>query len=168
MVLGGESGRHPAGDLVEHFFKLPGVFKLPNAERFAAWFVVSGDATADEIHVVRSVLGAMSCHQLPSQRALGQYCYCSPSTYTYDPPCIDRHVSSPARPPAPTLSRGLVQYRGISLIRKRTTRKRTPGPYRRPMPRDISGSPGGGRFLMREAPRAPAVQGVGSAGSTAS
>jgi len=56
---------------VEQFFKLPGLVKLTNTEPFAAWFVVSGDATADGIRVVRSVLGAISCHQLPSQRALG-------------------------------------------------------------------------------------------------
>ena len=42
---------------------------MTNTERFAAWFVVSGDATADERRVVWSVLGAISCHQLPSQRA---------------------------------------------------------------------------------------------------
>ena len=42
-----------------------------NTEPFAAWFVVTVDVTADEIRVVRSVLGAISCHQLPSYRALG-------------------------------------------------------------------------------------------------
>ena len=42
--------------------------KLTNTEPFAAWFVVSGDATADGIRVVRSVLGAISCHQLPSHQ----------------------------------------------------------------------------------------------------
>ena len=51
---------------MEQFSKLPGVFKLTNTEPFAAWFVASGDVTADEIRVVRSVLGAISCHQLPS------------------------------------------------------------------------------------------------------
>ena len=39
-------------------------------------------------------------------------------------------------------------YRGTS-----PTRKRTPlGPYRRPMPRVLGGSYGGGRFLMSEVP----------------
>ena len=56
---------------MEQFFKLPVVFKLTKSERLAACFVVSGDATADAIRVVRSVLVAISCHQLPSQRALG-------------------------------------------------------------------------------------------------
>ena len=41
-------------------FKLPGLLKLTNTEPFAAWFVVTGDATADGISVVRSVLGAIS------------------------------------------------------------------------------------------------------------
>ena len=41
---------HEKGDW--SIFKLPGVFKLTNKERFAAWFVVSGDATAIEIRVV--------------------------------------------------------------------------------------------------------------------
>ena len=40
--------RH-AVQTMEQFLKLPGIFKLTNTERFAAWFVVSGDATADEI-----------------------------------------------------------------------------------------------------------------------
>jgi len=53
----------------EQFFKLPGLVKLTNTEPFAAWFVVSGDATADEIRVVRSVLGAISCHQAKAQAA---------------------------------------------------------------------------------------------------
>ena len=42
------------------FIKLPGLVKLTNTEPFAAWFVVTGDATADGISVVRSVLGAIS------------------------------------------------------------------------------------------------------------
>ena len=39
-------------------------------------------------------------------------------------------------------------YRGTSLIRKRTPL----GPCRRPMPRVVGGSQGGGRFLMSEVP----------------
>ena len=39
-------------------------------------------------------------------------------------------------------------YRGTSLIRKRTPL----GPYRRPMPKVLGGSQGGGRFLMGEVP----------------
>ena len=39
-------------------------------------------------------------------------------------------------------------YRGTSLIRKRTPL----GPYRRPTPRVLGGSQGGGRFLMGEVP----------------
>ena len=39
-------------------------------------------------------------------------------------------------------------YRGTSLIRKRNPL----GPYRRPMPRVLEGSWGGGRFLMSEVP----------------
>ena len=38
---------------------MPGLAKLTNTEPFAAWFVVTGDATADGIRVVRSVLGAI-------------------------------------------------------------------------------------------------------------
>ena len=60
-----------AGALRGAIFKLRGVFKLINTEPFAAWFVITGDATADEIRVVWSVLGAISYHQLPSHRALG-------------------------------------------------------------------------------------------------
>ena len=41
---------------------------MTKTERFAAWLVVSGDATADEIRVVWSVLGAISCHQLPTPK----------------------------------------------------------------------------------------------------
>ena len=62
--------RHISGG-AEQFLKLPLVFKLTKTEGFAGWFVVSGDATADEIGVVWSVLGAVSWDQLPSQRALG-------------------------------------------------------------------------------------------------
>ena len=47
---------------------MPFVFKLVETERFAAWFVVSGDATADEIRVVRSVLGAISRPPPPVDR----------------------------------------------------------------------------------------------------
>ena len=36
-----------------------GLVKLTNTEPFAAWFVVTGDATADGIRVARSVLGAI-------------------------------------------------------------------------------------------------------------
>jgi len=43
---------------------------------------------------------------------------------------------------------GQIKYRGTSLIRKRTPL----GPYRRPMPRVLGGSWGGGRFLMGEVP----------------
>ena len=42
--------------------------------------------------------------------------------------------------------RDLSHYRGTSLVRKRTPL----GPYRRPLPRFIGGSYGGGRFLMGE------------------
>ena len=45
---------------VEHSFKLQALVKLTNTEPFAAWFVVTGDVTAHEIRVVRSVLGAIS------------------------------------------------------------------------------------------------------------
>ena len=41
-------------------FKLPSFLKLTNTDPFAAWFVVTGDATPDGIRVVRSVLGAIS------------------------------------------------------------------------------------------------------------
>ena len=41
-------------------FKLQVFLKLTNTDPFAAWFVVSGDATPDAIRVVRSVLGAIS------------------------------------------------------------------------------------------------------------
>ena len=45
-------------------------------------------------------------------------------------------------------SYSLCRYRGTSPIRKRTPL----GPYRRPMPRILGGSEGGGRFLMGEVP----------------
>ena len=41
-------------------FKLPIILKLTDTDSFAAWFVVTEDATADEIRVVRLVLGAIS------------------------------------------------------------------------------------------------------------
>ena len=50
-------------------FKLPGLVKLTKTEPFTAWFVVSGDATADEIRVVRSVLGAMISLPIVASRA---------------------------------------------------------------------------------------------------
>ena len=54
-----DAGRHtPVA--VEQISKSPGLVKLTNTEPFAAWFVVTGDATADEIRIVRSVLGAIS------------------------------------------------------------------------------------------------------------
>ena len=56
------------------------------------------------------------------------------------------------------LSGTVALYRVTSPLRKRTP----PGPYRRPMPRVLKGSWGGGRFLMGEVPlyRPPAsVQG---------
>jgi len=40
--------------------KLPPFLKLTNTEPFAAWCVVTGDATPDGIRVVRSVLRAIS------------------------------------------------------------------------------------------------------------
>ena len=52
------------------------------------------------------------------------------------------YLSPPGIPHTPN------PYRGISLIRKRTP----PGPFRRPMPRVLGGSQGGGRFLMGEVP----------------
>ena len=39
------------------FFKLPLFPKLTNTDPFAAWFVVTRDATPDGIRVVRSVIG---------------------------------------------------------------------------------------------------------------
>ena len=54
------------------------------------------------------------------------------------PPC--RVQKEPRGAPGP--------YRGTSLIRIRTPL----GPYRRPMPRVLGGSQGGGRFLMGEVP----------------
>ena len=41
-------------------FKLPAFLKLTNADPFAAWFEVTGDATPDGIRVVWSVLAAIS------------------------------------------------------------------------------------------------------------
>jgi len=43
---------------------------------------------------------------------------------------------------------GAIQYRGTSLIEKRPPL----GPYRRPMPRVLWWSYGGGLFLMSEVP----------------
>ena len=59
-----------------------------------------------------------------------------------------RRPSLPPRqpPPSPPAHREL--YRGTSLIRKRTPL----GPYRRPMPRVLGWSQGGGRFFMGEVP----------------
>jgi len=45
---------------VVQVFKLPAFFKLTKTDPFAAWFVVTGDATPDGIRVVRLVLGAIS------------------------------------------------------------------------------------------------------------
>ena len=56
---------------MEQFLKLPALVKLTNAEPFTAWFVVTGDATADEIRVVRSVLGAISSLPVVAFRAIG-------------------------------------------------------------------------------------------------
>ena len=50
------------------FFKLPAFLKLTNTDPFAAWFVVTGDATPDGILVVRSVLGAISSLRWIDQR----------------------------------------------------------------------------------------------------
>ena len=40
--------------------EVAGICKLTNTDPFAAWFVVTGDATPDGIRVVRSVLGTIS------------------------------------------------------------------------------------------------------------
>ena len=53
-----------------------------------------------------------------------------------------------------------VHYRGSPLTRKRTSL----GPYRRPMPRVLRESSGGGRFLMGEIPLHPACAGWKFAG----
>ena len=46
------------------------------------------------------------------------------------------------------VNQNIDRYRGTSL-----TRKRNPlGPYRRPVPRVLGGSYGGGRFLLGEVP----------------
>ena len=42
-----------------YFFKLLACIRFSNTDPFAAWFVVTGDATPDGIRVVRSVLGAI-------------------------------------------------------------------------------------------------------------
>ena len=55
---------------------------------------------------------------------------------------VDIHICA-----AFTASRG-DPYRGTSLIRKRNPL----GPYRRPMPRVLGGSSGGGHFLMGKIP----------------
>ena len=46
--------------LPQRLLKLPVFLKLTNTNPFAAWFVVTGDATPDGIRVVRSVFGAIS------------------------------------------------------------------------------------------------------------
>jgi len=61
----GQIPRHPRRHLRHPLcqgpiFKLPAFLKLSNTDPFAAWFVVTGDATPDGIRVVRSVLGAIS------------------------------------------------------------------------------------------------------------
>ena len=43
-----------------HLFKLTAFLKLTNTDPFAAWFVVTEDATPNGMRVVRSVLGAIS------------------------------------------------------------------------------------------------------------
>ena len=50
--------------------------------------------------------------------------------------------------PQPKVSAGVLCTTGASHIRKRTS----PGTYRRPMPRILGGSSGGGAFLMGEVP----------------
>ena len=50
----------------------------------------------------------------------------------------------------------VLRYRGTSLIRKRLPL----GPYRRPTPRVLWGSQGGGRFLMGEVPLYPHARSV--------
>ena len=42
-------------------FKLPSFLKLTTTDPFAAWRIVTEDATPGGIRVVRSVLGAISC-----------------------------------------------------------------------------------------------------------
>ena len=53
--LYGDSERQVCGP----FVKLPVFLKLINTDPFAAWFVVTEDATPDGMRVVRSVLGAI-------------------------------------------------------------------------------------------------------------
>ena len=55
----------------------------------------------------------------------------------------EHQSSSPSQ-----LPNNLCRYRGTSLMRKRIPL----GPFRRPVPRVLCGSQGGGRFLMGEVP----------------
>ena len=63
----------------------------------------------------------------------------------------DSLLTLSARGARPHSLGALRAYRGTSLIRKRTPL----GPYRRPIPRVLGGSKGGGRFLMSEPPLYP-------------
>jgi len=51
---------HLLEELQGQFLKLPPFLELTNTDPFAAWFVVTGDATPDEISVVRAIFGAIS------------------------------------------------------------------------------------------------------------
>jgi len=115
-------GRRPQGS--HAIFKLPPFLKLTSMEPFAAWFVVTGDATPDGIRVVRSVLGAI--------RSLPTCLSCAGGLMVEDP-----KVHSP-----PTT------HLGCRLENSRTTRPRVGATTRR---RCAGNSPV--TFLMVEVPR---------------
>ena len=72
-----------------------------------------------------------------------------PQTFLPPPPALSQCNSrTKIPPPLPPLAHRTVDYRGTSFTGKRTSL----GPYRRPMPRVLGGSWGGGRFLMGEVP----------------
>jgi len=69
---------------------------------------------------------------------------CGPLPAPYTPHPTPRMKPTPCTP----TSKPPKAYRGTSLTRKRTPLE----PYRRPVPRVLEGSQGGGRFLMSEVP----------------
>ena len=70
---GGRDGE--GGADAPEFFKPPAFLKLTNTDPFAAWFILSWDATPDGKRVVRSVLGAISSFPIAAKCITKRRCW---------------------------------------------------------------------------------------------
>ena len=92
---------------------------------------------SEAVLVVMNISGCKGCSRIRT------HAVCTAAPINNEALCWNRDRNT-AAPPGPYGGR----VQGTQLIRKRTPL----GLYRRPMPRVLGGSQGGGRFLMGEIP----------------